>query len=143
ILLAGGPTQPRRDAHYSRAAAHHRSDSSVHKQPMQNPQGVTVITFLLRRLVSAAVLLVVISFVAYMLLYPAAGDIARNVLGENASEEQVAILNAKLGLDQPLLVQYFNWFIHAVTGDLGRSYFTSQSVWDSLMIRTPVTLSLV
>lgn len=99
--------------------------------------------FLLRRLLSAVVLLVAVSLLAYVLLFPAAGDIARNILGENASEEQVALKNQELGLDQPLLVQYFAWFTNAISGDLGVSYFSSQSVWDTLMIRLPVTLSLV
>lgn len=99
--------------------------------------------FLLRRLFSAVVLLVVVSFLAYVLLYPAAGDIARNILGENASEEQVILKNHELGLDQPLLIQYFAWFAKAISGNFGVSYFSSQPVWDTLMIRLPVTLSLV
>ena len=99
--------------------------------------------FLLRRLGSAVVLLLAVSLLAYVLLYPAAGDIARNILGENATEDQVALKNAELGLDQPLLVQYVAWLGRALTGNLGESYFASQPVWDVLMIRLPVTLSLV
>lgn len=99
--------------------------------------------FLLRRVFSAVVLLLAVSALMYVLLYPGAGDIARNILGENASEEQVALKNAELGLDQPLLVQYFAWLGKAFTGNLGESYFASQPVWDVLMIRLPVTLSLV
>ena len=102
-----------------------------------------MIPFLLRRLLSAVILLVAVSFIAYVLLYPAAGDIARNVLGENATAEQVALKNEELGLDRPLLVQYGDWFSSALTGDLGASYFTNQPVWDALAIRLPVTLSLV
>ncbi|WP_415855286.1 ABC transporter permease [Sinomonas sp. G460-2] len=99
--------------------------------------------FLLRRLASAAVLLVAVSFIAYVMLYPAAGDIARNVLGENASEAQVALKNHELGLDQPLIVQYFTWLGNALTGNFGNSYFASQPVWKILEVRLPVTLSLV
>ncbi|UZX03120.1 ABC transporter permease [Arthrobacter sp. CDRTa11] len=99
--------------------------------------------FLLRRFLSAAVLLVAVSFLAYVLLFPTAGDISRNILGENATEEQVALKNQELGLDQPLPIQYLAWFTKAVSGDLGVSYFSSQPVWDTLMIRLPVTLSLV
>lgn len=99
--------------------------------------------FLLRRLLSAVVLLLAVSFIAYVMLFPAAGDIARNILGENATAEQVALKNQELGLDQPLLIQYFNWLTAAVSGDLGVSYFASQPVWDTLAIRLPVTLSLV
>lgn len=99
--------------------------------------------FLLRRLLSAVVLLLAVSFIAYVMLFPAAGDIARNILGENATSEQVALKNQELGLDQPLLIQYFAWLAKAVSGDLGVSYFASQPVWDTLAIRLPVTLSLV
>ncbi|GAB3618369.1 ABC transporter permease [Okibacterium endophyticum] len=99
--------------------------------------------FLLRRIASGVVLLVAVSFIVYLLLYPAIPDLARNILGENASEEQVAALNHQLGLDQPLLVQYAQWLGNAITGDLGSSYFTSQPVWDALSVRLPVTVSLV
>ncbi|HEY9355073.1 MAG TPA: ABC transporter permease [Arthrobacter sp.] len=99
--------------------------------------------FLLRRLLSAVVLLVVVSFLARVLLYQGIGDVARNVLGENATEEQVALKNQELGLDQPLIVQYFDWLTNAISGDLGVSFFSSQPVWDTLLIRLPVTLSLV
>jgi peptide/nickel transport system permease protein len=102
-----------------------------------------VVVFLLRRLVSAAALILVISAISFMLLYPAAGDIPRNILGEEATEEQVAALATKLGLDQPLIVQYIGWLGKALTGDLGRSYFTNQDVWGALASRLPVTLSLV
>lgn len=102
-----------------------------------------VTIFLLRRLLSAVVLLLAVSFLAYVLLFPAAGDIARNILGENASEAQVALKNHELGLDQPLLAQYFTWLMKALGGDLGVSYFGSASVWNTLMVRLPVTLSLV
>jgi len=102
-----------------------------------------VTIFLLRRLLSAVVLLVVVSFLARVLLYQGIGDVARNVLGENATQEQVALKNQELGLDQSLIVQYFDWLGKAISGDLGISFFSSQPVWDTLMIRLPVTLSLV
>jgi len=102
-----------------------------------------VTNFLLRRLLSAVVLLVAVSFLAYVLLFQGTGDVARNVLGENATEDQVALKNHELGLDKPLMVQYFAWLTKAFSGDLGVSFFSSQPVWDTLMIRLPVTLSLV
>ncbi|WP_159501424.1 ABC transporter permease [Microbacterium sp. 18062] len=102
-----------------------------------------MISFILKRLVSAVALLLAISFIAFMLLAPAAGDIARNILGEAASAEQVAMLEASLGLDQPALVQFALWLGDAVTGDLGASYFTRQPVWNSIVTRLPVTLSVI
>jgi peptide/nickel transport system permease protein len=89
------------------------------------------------------VLLVAVSFLAYVLLYQGTGDVARNILGENATEEQVTLKNRELGLDQPLMIQYLAWLTKAVSGNFGVSFFSSQPVWDTLMIRLPVTLSLV
>lgn len=102
-----------------------------------------MILFIVRRVLSAALLIVAISFLAYVLLSPAAGNIARNVLGEDATAEQVALLNAELGLDRPLILQYFDWAAAALGGDLGTSYFTRQPVAASLAARVPVTVTLV
>ena len=100
-------------------------------------------SFLIRRFVSAVVLLLAVSILVYLMLYPAAGNIAANVLGENATPEQIALKNQELGLDRPLLAQYGSWLLDALRGDLGNSYYTSQPVWEALAIRLPVTVSLV
>ncbi len=49
---------------------------------------------------------------------------------------------AKMGLDQPAVVQYFNWVDGLVHGDLGRSFFTNKSVMDQLAKRIPISLKL-
>src|SRR5690606_26440566 len=99
-------------------------------------------TFIVRRLVSGAVMLAVISLVAFSLLYLGGGDMARNILGENATEEVVAQKAAELGLDRPLFAQYAEWLTSALGGDLGTSWFTGQLVSVSLATRLPVTLTL-
>ncbi len=70
-------------------------------------------------------------------------NIARNVLGESATPEQIARLEAELGLDQPLLVRYGAWVVNALSGNLGRSWFNSESVVGALATRLPITLTLV
>lgn len=102
-----------------------------------------MLSFILKRLGAALTLLFAVSFIAYMLLYPAAGNIAANILGENATQEQITALNEEMGLDRPLVVQYGDWLASALTGDLGRSYFTSQPVDASLAARLPVTLAVI
>jgi peptide/nickel transport system permease protein len=102
-----------------------------------------VLTFIVRRLLSGAVLLFVITTVAYTLLYLGGGDIARRILGQNATQEQVAAKAAELGLDKPLLEQYGGWLSQAVTGDLGRSWFSGQLVTVGVSSRLAVTLSIV
>ena len=49
----------------------------------------------------------------------------------------------ELGLDRPVLIRYFDWLVHAVVGDFGRSWYTTESVTQAIMTRLPVTISLV
>jgi peptide/nickel transport system permease protein len=102
-----------------------------------------MLRFVLRRLLSGVILLFVVSSLAYLLLYLGAGDIARQILGVSATQEQVVAKTAQLGLDQPLIPRYFNWLGHALTGDFGASWFTSQPVVAAISSRLAVTLSLV
>ena len=102
-----------------------------------------MLQFILRRLASGAVLLFVITTVTYTLLYAGGGDIARRLLGQNATQEQVARRAADLGLDRPLWEQYADWLTGAASGDLGRSWFTGQLVTTGVTSRLGVTLSLV
>jgi peptide/nickel transport system permease protein len=60
------------------------------------------------------------------------GDIGRNVLGPFASQGQVDQLNEELGVNRPLLVQYWDWISHFVRGDLGDSLQYKVSVSDLL-----------
>lgn len=102
-----------------------------------------MLSFILRRLASGVVLVAVISFLAFVLLYAGGGDIARRILGENATAETVAKKTEELGLNRPLLAQYGDWITSAVTGDLGRSWFTGELVSVSVSGRLAVTLSIV
>jgi peptide/nickel transport system permease protein len=99
--------------------------------------------FIVKRLLGGVVLLLAVSLVAFTMLYIGGGDIARRLLGENATAEVVAQKAAELGLDRPFILQYVDWLGGAVTGDLGRSWFTSQSVFVDVSNRLPVTLSIV
>jgi peptide/nickel transport system permease protein len=64
------------------------------------------------------------------------------MLGEDASPERIAELNAKLGFDQPLLTRYWDWMTSALSGDLGRSYATQQPVSEMITNALPLTLEL-
>jgi peptide/nickel transport system permease protein len=102
-----------------------------------------VLRFVVRRLVSGVVLIVVITAVAFFLLYAGGGNIARRILGQSATNATVAQKAHELGLDRPLVTQFFDWVGKAVTGDLGSSWFTSEPVADGITSRLAVTLSLV
>lgn len=102
-----------------------------------------MLPYVIRRILTGALLLLVISFLTYMLLSIPDQDVGRSLLGLNAADELVAAKNQSLGLDQPAIVQYGAWLKGALTGDLGSSWFTSAPVGPLLAARLPVTLSLV
>ncbi|MHA7268346.1 ABC transporter permease [Arthrobacter sp. HLT1-20] len=102
-----------------------------------------MLPFVIRRLLSGVVLVFVIATITFVLINSSTGNVARNILGENATAEQVAAKTTELGLDQPLLSQYFSWLGGALSGNFGSSWLNSESVTDALMSRMPVTLSMV
>lgn len=67
---------------------------------------------------------------------------AAAALGETATPEDIARLDHEFGLDRPLVVQYLSWVGNAVQGDLGRSWFTTIPVSDSIRQALPVDLSI-
>lgn len=102
-----------------------------------------MLTFLARRVASGVAMLFVISTVAYLLIYLTGADIARNLLGQNASAAAVTAKAHQLGLDQPLLTRYVHWLVAAVQGDLGTSWTSGAPVVQLVSARLGVTLSLV
>lgn len=99
--------------------------------------------FIAKRLGSGAVLLLVISTLTYFLLFFSSSSVARNLLGDTATPEQIVAKTHELGLDRPILARYLEWLGNAVHGDLGTSWFTSQPILEALATRIPVTLTIV
>jgi peptide/nickel transport system permease protein len=95
-----------------------------------------------RRIGWSLLVVLLVTFGSVALLSLAPGSVASVVLGENATPDAVAALNAELGLDRPLWEQYLNWLSHAGTGDLGTSPVTAQPVLGAIVERLPVTLEL-
>ena len=94
---------------------------------------------------SAGVLLPVVliaSFLTFLLGAATGQDPAANVLGEVARPEDIERMQAVFGLDRPILVRYVDWLSHAAHGDLGVSWFSNIPVTESLFQRLPVTLSV-
>jgi peptide/nickel transport system permease protein len=96
-----------------------------------------------RRLALSLPLLIIVPTVTFLLAALIPGDIARTVLGADASQAQYLQLRQSLGLNQPLLTRYFDWLGNALHGNLGTSLFWQQSVVSMLNSRLQVTLSLV
>ncbi|MFE4925148.1 ABC transporter permease [Streptomyces sp. NPDC056661] len=102
-----------------------------------------MLTFIARRIAAGALLLLVISLLSYLLLSIPDTDVGRQLLGEGTPQSAVDAKNASLGLDRPVLAQYTDWLSHAVRGDLGTSWFTSEDVTQAIANRLPVTVSLM
>ncbi|MDJ0458652.1 ABC transporter permease [Arthrobacter sp. NQ7] len=102
-----------------------------------------MLPFLLRRIGEGIFLVFIVTAITFFLTFGANIPVARNILGPSANVDQVATLEDKLGLDRPILEQYWSWLTHALQGDLGRSYFTSEPVATAMAGRLPVTLSVV
>lgn len=102
-----------------------------------------MIAFVLRRVATGVVLLFVVTTLTFFTLQLANIPVARNILGSSATPDQVATLNAQLGLDRNALEQYWAWLTSAIRGDFGTSYFTHEPVTAALQNRLPVTLSIV
>lgn len=101
-----------------------------------------MLSFTLRRLAAGVVLLFGVATTAFFLLYLGGGNVARQLLGDQATPEQIAQKEAELGLDRPLWNRYLDWLSSAVRGDFGSSWFTAEQVTTGVITRLPVTLSV-
>ncbi|WP_194829980.1 ABC transporter permease [Nocardia sp. XZ_19_231] len=95
-----------------------------------------------KRVGRSLLVILLVTLAAVSLLSLAPGSVATVILGENATPQAVADLNAELGLDQPIWWQYLDWLGGALQGDLGTSPVTGQAVTQAIMDRLPVTLEL-
>lgn len=102
-----------------------------------------MIRIIVRRLAMAVPLLVVVSFLTFLLESLVPGNPAATILGQNATPQSIAALDQQLGLDKPLLVSYWDWLNSLVHGSLGTSIISGESVGATLNSRLLVTVSLV
>ena len=84
-----------------------------------------------------------VSLVTFIVVRLLPADPARAILGSRASDSAVAELRRRMGLDEAIFVQYWQYLGDLVTLDLGRSFFTGQPVLTDLVQRTPATLELL
>lgn len=99
--------------------------------------------YILGRLLLAVPLLFGVLTITFALMYMLPGDPASVILAKSgASAEQIAVLRAELGLDDPLHLQYLRYLGNTLRGDLGRSLMSNERVADMLLTRLPKTLQL-
>jgi peptide/nickel transport system permease protein len=101
-----------------------------------------VLRFLARRLLLTIPVLLGVATLVFSLIHLIPGDPAQAMLGETASEADVAALRTRLGLDRPLLEQYGAFLRGTLRGDLGTSLRTSQPVTEAIRERLPATIEL-
>ncbi len=99
-------------------------------------------TYVLGRLLIAIPSLLIASFIVFTLPRMIPGDVVQLMLEEKAYGKDLDELRAKLGLDQPIHVQYAAWLGAVGRGHLGESLWTRQPVLAELSRRLPVTLTL-
>lgn len=94
------------------------------------------------RLLAGIPVFVLVTFAATALSDLMPGSAAQTILGENATLEQIAALNAEYGYDRPAIIRYLDWFGGLLRGDLGYTLFSRQPVAELLVNRAAVTFEI-
>jgi peptide/nickel transport system permease protein len=97
---------------------------------------------LLKRVLAAIPSLIGVVIVTFLLTRALPGDPAAYFAGPAATKEAIEQIRATLGLDQPLIIQFFHYVVDLAHGDLGKSLTTGQSVADEIRARLPASAEL-
>ncbi|WP_282159481.1 ABC transporter permease [Shimia thalassica] len=100
-----------------------------------------MLPFILKRVFQSILVLVITGAIAFS-MFTFVGDPIDNMLGQERTLEDVERLRARLGLDQPVPVQYFKFLNEAAHGNFGVSYRQGREVSEIIMERAPATLEL-
>lgn len=100
------------------------------------------IQFIVERLFQSAFVIVGVATLVFTILYFSPFDPARNLLGVEATPEQIANFNRIYGLDQPYLVQLWHSLTGLFTFDLGNSFAGKEDITQSIMNKFPITLEI-
>ena len=101
-----------------------------------------MIRFLVLRILQGVLVLWLITIAVFGLFYIVPSNVARTLAGRQATPQTIALINHRLGLDQPILKQYWDFISKAFRGDLGYDYYHQIPVTHILAQALPITLSL-
>lgn len=112
-----------------------------------------MLQFLVRRTFGAALILLLISAFTFFMFFAIPQDPALLACGKNCTPDALAIIHKNLGLDSPVPVQYWNFLVGIFAGRdfavghcdapcFGVSFANNQNVWDTILDRFPLTISL-
>jgi len=85
-------------------------------------------SYLARRLIQSALILLGVAFITFFLLYILPADPVRQIAGRSASAQTVENIRRELGLDQPFVIQFLRYLTGLLQGDFGRSYLQKTQV---------------
>jgi peptide/nickel transport system permease protein len=102
-----------------------------------------MLVYAVNRLALAIAIAVVVIAVLFCMIYVIPGDPARIALGPLATPEMAASFRAKMGLDQPIWVQFTRFFTGILHGDLGTDLLSNRGVATSILEQLPFTLTLI
>ncbi|HUA45666.1 MAG TPA: ABC transporter permease [Solirubrobacteraceae bacterium] len=105
--------------------------------------GSPTLRFILRRVLAAIPVLFGVTLLTFVVMNSLPGDAAQELLGASATPAEVHELSVKLGLDKPFVTRYWDWLHGLVTGHLGHSLASGQSVASILASDLPVTFELI
>jgi peptide/nickel transport system permease protein len=98
--------------------------------------------YIIRRLIMLIPVMLIVGIVVFMLIHITPGDPAAVMLGDRATGEQIEQLRESMGLNEPLAVQFVEWFSNALRLDFGDSFFLDMPVTEALRERAQPTLLL-
>lgn len=98
--------------------------------------------YLLGRLAGLAGIVIALVVITFLLVKFVPGDPARVIVGMSATQEQVDVVRERLGLNDPLALQAWNYLSGLVTGDLGNSFVTQQPIVEMIGQRLPLTAAV-
>ena len=101
-----------------------------------------MLPFVIRRVGFAIVTLFCVLTLVFLIVRILPGDPVLVILGDQASPAAAAALRQRLGLDQPLLVQYGQFLLRAIQGDLGNSMVTGRPISEEILSVLPYTIEL-
>ncbi len=99
-------------------------------------------TYIIRRILATVPVMAVVGIFVFLLLHLTPGDPAAVIAGDYASPADIARIRTKLGLDEPIYVQFWTWSSHVLRGDLGISIFSNLPVSQLIAQRMEPTLML-
>lgn len=98
--------------------------------------------YIFKRFISLIPVIIGVTFIVFLIMNMAPGDPVKSILGEQASPEAIEELREELGLNDNVLIQYKNYFLGLLQGDMGTSYKTKVGVAEEIGARLPTTAKL-